>query len=44
MAMITGGGHVLNLAQAVENLRFQHTFGTHPEHPIPTGYKGIPFA
>ena len=40
MAMITGGGHVLNLAHAVENLRlFQHTFGTHPEQPLPTGYK-----
>ena len=26
------------------NLRFfQHTFGTHPEQPLPTGYKGIPF-
>ena len=22
---------------------FQHTFGTHPEQPLPTGYKGIPF-
>ena len=20
-----------------------HTFGTHPEQPLPTGYKGIPF-
>ena len=22
---------------------FQHTFGTHPEQPLPTGHKGIPF-
>ena len=22
---------------------FHHTFGTHPEQPLPTGYKGIPF-
>ncbi len=22
---------------------FQHTFETHPEQPLPTGYKGIPF-
>ena len=22
---------------------FQHTFGTHPEQPLPTGYKKIPF-
>jgi len=22
---------------------FQHTFGTHPEKPLPTGYKGFPF-
>ena len=22
---------------------FQHTFGTHPEQPFPTGYNGIPF-
>ena len=22
---------------------FQHTFGTHPEQPLPTGCKGIPF-
>ena len=22
---------------------FQHTFGTHPEKHLPTGYKGIPF-
>ena len=22
---------------------FQHTFGTHPEQPLPIGYKGIPF-
>ena len=22
---------------------FQHTLGTHPEQPLPTGYKGIPF-
>ena len=22
---------------------FQHTFGTHPEQPVPTGYKGISF-
>ena len=22
---------------------FQHTFGAHPEQPLPTGYKGIPF-
>ena len=22
---------------------FQHTFGTHPEQPLPTGYEGIPF-
>ncbi len=21
----------------------EHTFGTHPEQPLPTGYKGIPF-
>ena len=22
---------------------FQHTFGAHPEQPLPTGYIGIPF-
>ena len=22
---------------------FHHTFGTHPEQPLPTDYKGIPF-
>ena len=22
---------------------FQHTFGTHPEQPLPTGYEMIPF-
>ena len=22
---------------------FHHTFGTHPEQPLPTGHKGIPF-
>ena len=22
---------------------FQHTFGTHPEQPLPTGYEGISF-
>ena len=22
---------------------FQHTFGTHPEQPLPTGYNRIPF-
>ena len=33
-----------NMNQHDNNLRlFQHTFGTHPGQPLPTGYKGIPF-
>jgi len=39
-----GKGHRL-ICRNIANLRlFQHTFGTHPEQPLPTGYdEGIPF-
>ena len=41
-----GGSHGKRIAMKSggNSLRlFQHTFGTHPEQPLPTGYKGIPF-